>query len=1244
MTKISIPEKPKSVQWTDDQWKAIMAKGQDILVAAAAGSGKTAVLVERIIQRILSKTDPVNVDELLVVTFTNAAAAEMRHRIGEALEKAIKETPDSHHLRRQLSLLNGASISTLHSFCLNVVRNHYYLVDIDPGFRIADSTELDLLRDEVLDELFEEEYGKEDNEAFFHLVDAFASDRSDTALQELISEMYDFSRSHPAPNQWLDQIVDHYNISDETKIEDLPFYSDLQFDIQMQLKAAKELFKQALNIAKLPGGPTPRIETYEEDLMIIQTMEEAKSWEELYKIINQYKFPRAKPCKGDEYIQELMDEANQIRESGKKIIEKIKNELFSRTPEAFLQDIRNMKETVTTLVLLVKKFAQLFSDKKAEKGILDFSDLEHLCLQILIDQDDTSGNVKPSEIAQYYRQKFKEILVDEYQDTNMVQETIIRIISQDNETDGNVFMVGDVKQSIYRFRLAEPNLFLDKYQRFTVDGKNSGLRIDLSRNFRSRREVLEGTNFIFKQIMGTNVGEIEYNSDAELIKGADYPDEPIKPVECIIIEQAQEETNDNSDEEDSLAIDLKQSQLEARIIAKEIRKLIDERKTIYDVKTKTERPIQYKDIVILLRSFSWAPEIMDELKHFGIPSYADLSTGYFDATEISIMLSLLHIIDNPDQDIPLASVLRSPIVGLDEEGLAQIRIVSKRGSYYEAVKQFLTTSPDEHVKLTWKKVSYFMNQLEKWRQQAREGSLSDLIWQLYRETGYYEFVGGLPGGKQRQANLRALYDRARQYEETSFRGLFRFLRFIERMREREKDFGVAPALGEEEDVVKLITIHSSKGLEFPVVFVAGLGRKFNKKDIYRSYFFDKEYGFASKFVDPVLRISYTTLPQIALRKKKTKEMLAEEMRILYVAMTRAKEKLYLIGSVKNLEKAKNRWSQVAHHADWLLADYHRASADSYLDWVGMALIRHEEGEILLNNGRNRIILNHPSHWKIEIFNQADLEEQDGLHDDVDWDWMEAVIKGKPVPMSSPYKEEVWKRLEWTYPFRYATSKMSKQSVTELKRLFDMIDETSSQELIRNRGKHVFERPAFMQEKKGLSPAEYGTAMHTVMQHIPLDKKPENKDVEQLLNELVFKEILLPEQAEEISIEQIVEFFESPLGETMLTAHKVVREVPFTIGIPAKEIYADWHGGNERVLVQGIIDCLMVVEEGVILLDYKTDTIHGRFPGGFEQAQPILKKRYETQLSFYERAVKEIWKKEVVEKYLYFFDGGYFLSI
>ncbi|MGE7876371.1 helicase-exonuclease AddAB subunit AddA [Peribacillus muralis] len=1242
MSKTNIPALPGDVTWTEDQWKAIWAKDQDILVAAAAGSGKTAVLVNRIIQKVISEEEPIDVDELLVVTFTNASAAEMRHRVGEALEKAIHDNPQSQHLRKQLSLINRASISTLHSFCLEVIRKYYYLTDIDPAFRIADSTEVQLLRDEVMEELFEEQYGQSDNETFFQLVDAFTSDRNDDALQDIVRSLHDFSQSNPDPVQWLDGAASMYELADDEGIDDLSFIASLKFDIGLQLDTARDLLERSLALTKVPGGPAPRAENYLADLAMVAKLSKVKerSWNALYEEIQNVKFGTAKRCTGTDFIKEITDEATKYRDKAKKIIKALQEELFSRKPESYLRDIRELKGYVDTLIMLVKQFDARFFAAKAEKNLVDFADLEHYCLQILTGET-VAGERKPSEAAIEYRNQFKEVLVDEYQDTNLVQESILKLVTADGEYDGNLFMVGDVKQSIYRFRLAEPNLFLGKYNRFTREGVESGLKIDLNRNFRSRKEVLDGTNFLFQQLMGITVGEIDYDEDAQLKKGAPYPEDAPNPIELHLIDGATEPNahEDTAAEDGFEAEELEKAQLEAREMAKLIKKAISDKHPVYDTKTKQYRSATYRDMVILLRSMPWAPQIMEEFKKQGVPVYANLSTGYFEATEVAIMISLLKVIDNPQQDIPLASVLRSPIVGLDEEEMSQVRLFHT-GSYYEALADFYRKSDQEEYPGLYEKASSFYKKLVSWRKLARQEALSDVIWLLYRETQFYDFAGGMPGGKQRQANLRALYDRARQYEASSFRGLFRFLRFIERMQERGDDLGAARALGEQEDVVRLMTIHSSKGLEFPIVFIAGLSKQFNMMDIRKPYLLDKDYGFAAKYVNPELRITYPSLPQLAFKKKKQLELIAEEMRVLYVALTRAKEKLYLIASISDAEKTQQNWASNATHGEWLLKDYVRAGAKSYLDWIGPALVRHRDS---LVEGQGFEMESHPSDWSITIVPSEELAVLDEEEALVQEQLLEHVQKSEKVAMVSEFYDEITGQLQWEYPQHEASVHRSKQSVSELKRQYELRDETGATELLRKFKRPITKRPTFMQEKS-LTPAERGTITHLVMQHIDLSKEITFQAVQKLVDDLIQRELLTEEQKEAVEPETIVVFFDSEIGQRMQRALNIRREVPFTMSLPAKDAYVDWDSGEEEILIQGVIDCIFEDEQGLVLLDYKTDAITGRFASGFEGAKEILADRYRVQLQLYTRAVEGILNKKVTNRYLFFFDGAHLLEV
>lgn len=1136
-------QKPVDSQWTDDQWSAIVKGGENILVAAAAGSGKTAVLVERIIRKIASEEEPLNVDQLLVATFTKAAAAEMRERIREALEKELDKNPESEHLRRQLALMNRASITTLHSFCLEVIQRYFQLIPLDPAFRIANETEADFIRQEVLEDLFEDRYANDpEGSDFRKLVDWFSGERSDEAMVRLVQSLYDFSRSHPWPKEWMYTMASAFDVTDIEQLGRSAWAQSIVADVRLTLNGVVGVLKQALILLEQPGGPEPYRDTLMDDMSMVLALREAAEnspWESLYEHFLQIEFGKLKACRGDQYNKELQEQVKALRDQVKKIISGMQDELFRRPPELFLGEMQALAPLMRTLADFVVTFGEKYEHAKRAKGLVDFSDLEHYCLQILRHPASMINETYPSNAAMEYQTQFAEVLLDEYQDTNMVQEAIVTLISRPGA--GNRFMVGDVKQSIYRFRLAEPGLFLNKYKAYPSESSGQGLRIDLARNFRSRQEIVDAVNTIFRQIMNASVAEIDYDERAELVCGANYPvgEEAMGqtyPAELWLIErggasgaegvEAMDEDSDSNANDtaegegtgvrwpDQIdAEELMTAQLEARMIATQIRQLMGEYGTpfqVYDKHLKGMRSITYRDMVILLRSTSqWAPLMIEQLRLEGIPAYAELNTGYFEATEVEVMTSLLKVIDNPVQDIPLAGVLRSPIVQLSAEELAQIRLNGKGLTYYDAMLKLTKQEPEvkemnavqaADTESLVRKLQRFMEHLAHWRDEARQGSLSELIWRIYRETGYYDFVGGLPGGTQRQANLRALYDRARQYEATTLRGLFRFLRFIERMQDNGGDLGTARALGEQEDVVRIMTIHKSKGLEFPVVFVAGLSKTFNQQDLSAAFLMHKQLGFGPRYVDQELRVAYPTLPSLAIKRQIKMELLAEEMRVLYVALTRPKEKLFLIGTVKNLERQLQTWGQALDTPDLLLPDYLLARGRSYLDWIAPSLIRHRDASELrriggLPNRAGDCLADDPSQWYVSVVQAEEVQQYAavGLETvDQDDDYLAklnvvmqmaegrtpyaeaaaslsvSIPDGEAVdlqdgqldlfldvaveaPMNDPLTEWIGTKLDWTYPYQSASEIAAKTSVTEMKRMLQMQEEDPADELYEHAG-------------------------------------------------------------------------------------------------------------------------------------------------------------------------------------------------
>ncbi|MCA0754599.1 helicase-exonuclease AddAB subunit AddA [Paenibacillus sp. N4] len=1274
--------KPEHSTWTDDQWDAIVTSGSNILVAAAAGSGKTAVLVERIIRKISDSTD---VDRLLVATFTKAAAAEMKDRIRLALEKELEKQPDSEHLRRQLALMNRASITTLHSFCLDVIRRFYPLIGLDPGFRIANETESELLRLDVLDQLFERKYeGAGDDGAFLRLADRYGGERGDEPLYRLVLQLYDFSQSHPWPEHWLSQTADAFHVGSAQELRDSEWVSSLKADILLTLEGARSLLEQALRLTREPAGPAPYAASFDEDLELVNGLLETvrtTDWEYWFGPFQTAAFGKLKAMRGSEYDKGLQEKAKELRDQAKKLVTTLGDELFGRPAGQFVEELQELAPLMRALADLTAEFALGYEEAKRAKGLLDFGDLEHYCLRILRDPASAPDNLMPSIAALEYQRQFDEILLDEYQDTNMVQEAIVSLIERPGR--GNRFMVGDVKQSIYRFRLAEPKLFLQKYKAYGAglqesadEGGPQGLRIDLARNFRSRAEVVDGVNAVFHSIMRESVAEMEYDERAELVCGASYP--PASPDGSCVVEFAvlnkgaadaggeDESGEDQADAPDDpdyaqqtsaaeAAAELKTAQLEARWIAQQLHLLRERDFQVYDGKRREKRPLQWRDVVILLRATQqWAPVIIEELQAAGIPAYAELNSGYFDAIEVETMLSLLRVIDNPYQDIPLAAALRSPIFSINAEELSRIRILSANSSYYDAVLQAAGDLLLEEE--TRGKLSRFLDSLDRWRSEARQGSLADLLWEIYRETGYYDFVGGLPGGMQRQANLRALHDRARQYEATSFRGLFRFLRFIERMRDSGGDLGTARALGEQEDVVRIMSIHKSKGLEFPVVFAAGLGKQFNQQDIRSAFLKHKELGFGPRFVDLNLRVSYPSLPYLAIRRAMRMEMLAEEMRILYVALTRPKEKMFLVGTVSDAVAKLNRWLS-SIDGQGSLSDFHIASARSFIDWLGPLAARQLAGSGGLPEEESAA----HSNWQAGIVSAtafgsdaAAAMEHAEQPDDEMAERLQAVTSSSVLEQEER-DEELRERLEWEYPHRHAAALAAKTSVTEMKRLHAEIPEDaeplfmgqfnggSGKETddddrggaIQPPGSYSFRlrRPAFMEEIS-LSAAEKGTVNHLLMQHVDLSEAPDCEVLQHALAGMVERRLLTSKQAQAIDIQAVAQFFRSELGTRLLHADWVRREVPFSCLFPADRVYpgADGSLTSEPILIQGVIDCLFEDDRGVVLLDYKTDRI---YKGQWAEAA----ERHRFQLELYAEAIESVIGRKVNECHVFFFDGG-----
>lgn len=1242
-----LPLKPEQSHFTDGQWQSIYDSGSNLLVSASAGSGKTTVLVQRVIEKIKSGID---IDQLLIVTYTEAAAKEMKERILTAVQQAITEAQNAEqqrHLVNQISKIPAAPISTLHAFCLQVIRKYYYLIDIDPVFRLlTDETEMLLLKEDVWHELREELYGEQE-EWFYPLTENFSGDRNDEGFSQLIYSLYEFSRANPEPKKWLDGLLTLYQ--GEEQLADTIVYREFIRPNLLQVIAEK--VKQGLSAAaSLEGEPelAKPLGILQDETSILEQIYELISADKLetcYEMLKHVEFQtyRGPGKKADDAVKEAFESTKAVRNQNKDYINGLKSGFFGVTPDAHLTILKRSKFYIKNLAEVASLFDKAYTAKKQEKKMLDFNDLEHLTLRIL--RKKAGENWEASEAGCFYRKQFKEVLVDEYQDINQLQENILFWLRSPEEKAGNFFMVGDVKQSIYSFRLADPTLFIDKYNAFAKG--EGGRRIVLAENFRSRGDVLSFTNFVFTQLMDASVGQLDYDNQARLVHGfKDFPDSTDFKTEVLIfendgLENSEEEVSEDESSEDFVIDD--KTEGEIRIIGNKIRELMQNGFQVYDKKAKKMRPLMYRDIVILTPTKKNNLVILDILSELSIPLFVNDTQNYFQATEVKLMMALLNVIDNPYQDIPLAAVLRSPVVGLGENDLARIRLGRQEGNYYEALKKFSELDPQKlskEEKELQEKIHYFEKQLDDWREMARRKELVDLIWKIYQDTGLLHYVGGLPSGKQRQANLHALYERAMNYENSSFKGLFQFVRFIEKMQQKEKDLAEPSSIGEDEDAVRVMTIHASKGLEFPVVFIMDLNRRFNLKDLTQQYIFDEKLGAGIKYIEPLTRVEYESLPYQTIREEKRKKLLAEEMRKLYVGLTRAEEKLFLVASYKNEADTWKKWSKAAEIRTEVLSDQLRLGAQSLMDWLGMTLVRHEN----LRENVEEFAKDYQ-----QKFNQTAVDFSVEFFDLEKIKQKEAEIKSNVAGLEKPKNltnkqmieeqqqlAESIKVLNFKYPYQIATQTASYQSVSEIKRVFEDPDDTILLpiEFVDGHGKikHRFAEeklatPNFLSETGEVLPSDLGTATHVVMQLLTLDHLPTVQDIEELIEELVNNRSIAQEVAKKIDAKHLQKFFETSFGSYLISHHKFVsREQPFSMLIPAREIFQDFPQEiDDRLLVHGIIDGYVETAEELVLYDFKTDYLPKDHTEGDLNH---IKQRYRGQLQLYKKALETEKKRPV----------------
>lgn len=1200
------------VKWTNEQLQAIQEKNSNILVAAAAGSGKTAVLVERIIHKIID--EQMDIDKILVVTFTNAAASEMCERILEAIYKKLEENPENVHLQRQIILLNKASICTIHSFCLDVIHNHFYEIDLPSNFKIADTAEIDLLKQEVLDDLFEQKYTENDKN-FIELLENYTNYRGDEALQELVLKIYKFIQSSPFPIKWLQEKLELLKIEDKDisqtiwgKLIIQTVDDDIQESI-MQLEVTKS--KMALY-----PEMTKFYQTISEDIINLQDLQKYNSWDELYiKLLN---FNFSKWPVDKKVINDLKEDSKEIRDKVKKHIKEKTAKLLSCSQEQAVKDLKIITPILEKLSNLITEFTKNFAEKKKEKNCIDFNDIEHFALKILLDE-----NNNPTEVAKKYKEKFEEIAIDEYQDSNLVQEAILTSISKGN----NIFMVGDVKQSIYKFRQARPELFLQKYDEYKNKEEKTqedNLKIQLFRNFRSRQNILNITNLVFETIMSKELGDINYNENEYLNYGANYPEpEEIKNyagiAELDIIDLKEDESitafEGEEDEEEQERVE--DDVLEAKFVANKIQELLNSNYMVFD-KKQGYRKIRPKDIVILLRATSnLSPIYEKELSDLELPVFSDTSGTYLDTVEIQTILSVLKIIDNPLQDIPLVVVLRSSICNFTDNDLITIRLTDRNCNFYEAlIKTRLICEGDLK-----NKIESFLEKLEKWKSISQYMPLDEFIWQIYLDTGYYQYVGLLPNGAMRQANLKTLFEKAKQYEKASFKGLFNFIQFIDKLKKQNGDLASAKLIGENEDVIRIMSIHKSKGLEFPVVFLCNSHKKFNMQDLNDNILLHQDIGFGPTIMDTTRKIKYSSIAKDAIKLKMKQETLSEEQRILYVALTRAKEKLYITGRSKDFTKYvqdKNKVLEMYESENIKLDAKLMKKANSYLDWLMYVYLFNQgrtitlKGEsyklsdiITLNVSNKKDLLKALA--KEEVVEQIDLKEK-----------IEQILKNKSDEENKKSEQALKELLEWKYDYIVDTTLPTKSSVTKIKqekiKLEEILKGIESEEVEYKKSY----TPKFMQEDKKISSAEKGTLVHLCIQRLDERKDYELKDIQNIILNLVEKEIITQNEADAIDVNLIYQYTKSQLFEELRKAKEVHKEQPFYINIPAKDVVSEAENSKKNILVQGIIDLYYIDKnDNLVLIDFKTDYISNE-----PNAKEKILDKYKVQLEIYKTALEQ----------------------
>lgn len=1258
------------MKFTEDQQRVIDLRNCNILVSAAAGSGKTAVLVERIVELVsgsgCDSARAVDIDRLLIVTFTNAAAAQMRERITKALSDRVEAEPDNEHIKKQLMLIHNAKIMTIHSFCLYLIKNHFNDIGLDPDFRTADEGEIRLLKQEVLSELLEEQFALGRQE-FTDCVEYFAYDGREKRMEELIERLYTFSGSYPFPEKWLRQHRMDYHVETFEELVKTEWFAGMMQEISALLQECKEQEKAALKVCEEPDGPYFYAVALEKDqeliagleqelASVVQTASEPEqsvasaemdssvakdAFEALAARVQGISYARMAPKKDDSVSAEKRELVKAMRERVKSLLGTLSEKYFASGPKQWLAECRQADAALCELVDLALLFGERLTEKKREKNLLDFEDMEHLALQILLKEEE-DGQMVPSDTALEYREQFVEILIDEYQDSNLVQEFLLQSISGEDDGRFNRFMVGDVKQSIYKFRLARPELFLEKFATYQKEDGNC-VRVDLKQNFRSRHEVTDCVNDLFLQLMHRELGGVEYDADAALYPAAQFPEADGEAADArekdvalggeekqgsaVPVSTACEASIARSPYEPELCIAAisgekgeDPKELEAKMIAGKIREIVG-KLPVRDSESGQLRPARYQDIVILLRTTSgWDETFKKILEENAIPVFVTSKTGYFAATEVQTVLNFLRVLNNPLQEIPLFGVLKSVLFGFSDAQLATLRALDETGKrcLYDCVKLAAGEGESGEGSVGYgsgsngadaslrEKCCSFLSFLNRYREYAVYLPIHKLMEQFLEETGYLYTVSALPGGVQRRINVEMLLTRAESFEKTIYSGLFHFIRYMEQLEKYDIDYGETGASDENADVVRIMSIHKSKGLEFPVCFVSGLSKRFNRQDSVAPVLMDMDLGLAIDWVDPTARIRHTTLKKNVLARKLNADSMGEELRVLYVALTRAEEKLILTGTCKEDKLPQEDTAQGAYGYSALRLQ----EASSYYDLVLPAW---------QSVGR-----------RLQICTQEELLQAELVRASLGYNSRQKLFEeaGKEPEAA---ELALCERLQKPYAHENLAGLFVKTTVSELKKE-GMQEEAAEGLTLFPEEEVVPYLPQFVREQEEtVSGTTRGSAYHRLLEIFPFERQETwtAAKIRTVIEECKADRRLSEEYAAAINVYKIRAFLQTPLAARMAKAAKsnrLHREQPFVLGLSANRLNTDFPE-DETVLIQGIIDVYLEEEDGIVLADYKTDLVK-------DPKELIL--RYRVQLDYYEEALVRLTGKCVKEKLIYSF--------